>query len=154
MFVSESVRHAVLHEMLASDKSLYFGGKAVCSAFLMQTCHLSLELQSRLWQKVSSREIKKPSIMVSNVSVLEANVVFHFQRLANSMTNPMPDKNKDELPFYRLKHIYNIIYVKYTKMFKENIPFDVRVYTVWKRNCKQMKVRKCAYFHSEKITDC
>ena len=173
---SRKTRRSILSQMYSSSGSFFFDGQKVCSIFLIEAFRFSGELQASVrvangttTETGTMRSLNSSSASASAALDLDSNhndglstavdhiesdrsvkrdaIITFLNRTANATANLMPDNSQKHLPFVnkifvfdRFKKEFNILYPSVT------CPSENYFYSIWKKHCVDIKVRKTTRF--------
>ncbi len=152
-------RRITLSEMLCSDGSIYFDGRAVCNSFLNKAFRFSFDMITSLRNgdrkeahKIEITSTSGPICQLSlssdrNTEQRDAIITF-LERLAENCGDKMPDTSEIHLPFFRKRDVLR----SFKEEFRILYPIDVCLpstsyfYRIWRKYAKNIKVRKLGRF--------
>ncbi len=161
-------RRASLQAMQGSDNQFFFNGKRVCTRFLknafrfstvlmgkdhVPTSDLSKTCQSPNHMSVQSSQVVATSTYTSSSSSLQFryspqkdSIISFLLRLSEDCSERMPDKNEYHLPFFQKREVYSHFLSEFKRLYKSEPPSPHYFLTVWKSNCRHIKVRRSSRF--------
>ncbi len=160
---SNTVRRTLLSSMVGADSTLMFNGKLVCVRFMKKAFRFSTECLARDRKPYDETDCnsaqRSANNLTSTASTTSSRTIgFHkispqkdailsfLLRLGEDCSERMPDTNELHLPFFQKREVYALFVNEYKKLYPGSVPSDHYFFSVWKKNCSQIKVRKASRF--------
>ncbi len=161
---SSSVRKTILTSMIDADKNFIFNGKPVCVRFMKKSFHFSTEFLARDRRQIEKEDLGGEQISANNYLPAKSSsssstpenlyrtsphrdaILSFLIRLGEDCSEKMPDKSELHLPFFQKKEVYSLFVSEYKKLYSDSEPTSHYFMTIWKHNCRHIKVRKATRF--------